>query len=247
MGKYKTNNYWEPIAKILEVMPRFQEAVAKIRADFNIPAKGIPYEERASWYQKFFINPDVDTASRYGWSYEYQLLPPNKKLLDAIDNLRHEFNLDARWMHPLFAYISDGSKKLGCPSNQSASVTPRFNDVRLPKDKLRVTSLSIRIEKDTSFSDIRAIWAEIEKYQKYMDSVIPTRRDAIQTKTVEKYRKIIELRNQGLKYQEIADQNPDLGFIAAEDIRAFVHKQESRFKKSSSLRNVPDLWWHNTT
>lgn len=247
MGKYKTNNYWEPFAKILEVMPRFQKAIEQSRIELSVPPDGIPYNERASWYQKFFSNPDVDTASRYGWSYEYQLLPPNKKFLDTIDILREDFNLDARWMHPLFAYISDGSKKLGCPSNKSASASPRFNDIRLPKEELRVTSLSIRIEKDTSISDIRAIWTEIEEYQEYMDSVIPTRRDAIQTKTVENYRKIIKLRNQGLKYQEIANQHPELGFIAAEDIRAFVHKQESRFKKSSSLRNVPDLWWHNTT
>jgi hypothetical protein len=93
-----------------------------------------------------------------------------------------EFNLDPRWLHPLFNYIFSAENSLEPPSNQSAWPSPKMNDVRLPKGQQRVTSLSIRIEKDTTIHDIEDIWPEIKKYQAYMDSEIPSRRDPIQQK-----------------------------------------------------------------
>lgn len=118
-----------------------------------------------------------------------------------------------------------------------------MNDVRLPKEQQRVTSLSIRIEKDTTIHDIEAIWPSIKKYQAYMDAEIPSRRDPIQAETVERYRNIVKLRADGLKYQEIADKYSDK-FNSAEDVRSFKNKQEARFKKRTSLRDLPRLWWH---
>lgn len=118
-----------------------------------------------------------------------------------------------------------------------------MNDVRLPKEQQRVTSLSIRIEKDTTIHDIEDIWNDVRKYQAYMDADIPSRRDPIQAETVERYRKIVKLRADGLKYQEIAEKYPDK-FNSAEDVRNFKNKQEARFKKRTSLRHLPSLWWH---
>lgn len=225
-------------------MPRFQSAISEVRKRLNIPDKGIPYDDRAEWFSDFFRNADVDTSKRYGGAYGYELLPPNKQLLDELDNLRLEFNLDPRWLHPLFSYIFSAEKSLEPPSNHSAWASPRMNDVRLPKEQQRVISLSIRIEKDTTISDIEDIWNDIKKYQAYMDTEIPSRRDPIQTETVERYRSIVKLRADGLKYQEIADKYPDK-FNSAEDVRSFKNKQESRFKKRTSLRDLPNLWWHN--
>ena len=244
MAKTKSDNYWEPHARILESMPRFQSAISEVRKRLNIPDKGIPYDDRAKWFSDFFRNADVDTSKRYGGAYGYELLPPNKELLDELDNLRLEFNLDQRWLHPLFNYIFSAEKSLEPPSNQSAWASPRMNDVRLPKEQQRVTSLSIRIEKDTTIRDIEDIWKDIKKYQAYMDAEIPFRRDPIQTETVGRYRSIVKLRADGLKYQEIADKYPDK-FNSAEDVRSFKNKQESRFKKRTSLRDLPNLWWHN--
>ena len=102
MAKAKADNYREPRARILESMPRFQTAITDVRKRLNIPETGIPYDERADWFGSFFASPDVDTESRYGGAYGYQLLPPNKQVLDELDNLRLEFNLDPRWLHPLF-------------------------------------------------------------------------------------------------------------------------------------------------
>jgi hypothetical protein len=244
MAKAKADNYWEPRARILESMPRFQTAITDVRKRLNIPKTGVPYDERADWFGSFFASPDVDTESRYGGAYGYQLLPPNKQILDELDNLRLEFNLDPRWLHPLFNYIFSAEKSLEPPSNQSAWVTPKFNDVRLPKEQLRVTSLNIRIEKDTTIHDVHAVWEEIQKYQAFMDTEIPSRRDPINIETVQRYKGVIRYLSEGLNYGQIAKKYPSK-FNSAEDVRAFKNKQEARFKKRTSLRNLPSLWWHN--
>ena len=244
MGNTKPDNYWEPHARILESMPRFQTAISGVRKRLDIPNTGIPYDDRAEWFADFFRNADEDTESRYGGAYGYQLLPPNKNLLDELDKLRAEFNLDPRWLHPLFKYIFSAEESLEPPSSQSAWPTPKMNDVRLPKDRQRVTSLSIRIEKDTTIHDVRAIWSEVQKYQAYMDAEIPSRRDPINKETVERYQAVIKSLADGLKYGEIAKKYPKK-FHSAEDVRSFRNKQEARFKKRTSLRNLPRLWWHN--
>ena len=64
MVKAKADNYWEPHARILESMPRFQAAISGVRKRLSIPATGIPAEDRADWFENFFRNPDEDTASR---------------------------------------------------------------------------------------------------------------------------------------------------------------------------------------
>ena len=246
MVKAKADNYWEPHARILESMPRFQAAISGVRKRLSIPTTGIPVEDRADWFENFFRNPDEDTASRYGWAYGYQLLPPNKKLLDELDNLRMEFNLDPRWLHPLFNYIFSAEKSLEAPSNQSAWPSPNMNDVRLPKEQLRVTSLNIRIEKDTTIHDIEAIWPSIKKYQEYMDSEIPSRRDPIQAETIKRYKKLMELRaDKKNTYDKIAKDYPKLGFDTGEDVRGFIRRIEKRFKKRSTLRDLPNLYWYN--
>jgi hypothetical protein len=115
MAKTKSDNYWEPHARILESMPRFQGAIAEVRKRLSIPETGIPYDYRAEWFENFFHNADEDTASRYGHAYGYELLPPNKEFLDELDYLRAEFNLDPRWLHPLFNYIFTAEKSLEPP------------------------------------------------------------------------------------------------------------------------------------
>lgn len=246
MSKAKAYNYWEPHARILESMPRFQAAISGVRKRLNIPATGIPVEDRADWFENFFRSPDEDTANRYGWAYGYQLLPPNKKLLDELDNLRLDFNLDPRWLHPLFSYIFSADDTLESPSMQSAWPSPKMNDVRLPKEQQRVTSLSIRIEKDTTIRDIEAIWPSIKKYQAYMDSEIPSRRDPILKDTVERYKKLMELRaDKQNTYDKIAKDHDYLGFETGEDVRGFIRRVEKRFKKRSALRDLPHLYWHN--
>ena len=246
MAKAKANNYWEPLARILESMPRFQAAISGVRKRLKIPETGVPYDDRADWFGNFFINADEDTHARYGGAYGYQLLPPNKQVLDELDNLRLEFNLDPRWLHPLFNYIFTASEPLQSPSNQSAWPSPRMNDVRFPKEKQRVTSLSIRIEKDTTIHDVEAIWPEIKKYQAYMESEIPSRRDPIQPETVERYRKIMELRKDRQNtYDKISKEHDDLKFDTGEDVRSFIRRIEKRFKKRSTLRDLPNLYWHN--
>ena len=244
MAKTKSDNYWEPHARILESMPRFQTAISGVRKRLNVPDTGIPYDDRSEWFADFYRNADEDTSRRYGGAYGYELLPPNKQLLDELDNLRLEFNLDPRWLHPLFNYIFTADKLLESPSKRSAWPSPRMNDVRLPKHQQRVTSLSIRIEKDTTIHDIEVIWDDVKKYQEYMDADIPSRRDPIKPETVERYRTVVKLRSEGLKYQEIAEKFPDK-FNSAEDVRSFKNKQEARFKKRTSLRDLPNLWWHN--
>lgn len=246
MAKAKADNYWEPHARILESMPRFQAAVSEVRKRLSIPETGIPYDERADWFGNFFAYPDEDTEGRYGGAYGYQLLPPNKQVLDELDNLRIEFNLDPRWLHPLFNYVFSAEESLDPPSNQSAWPSPKMNDVRLPKEQQRVTSLSIRIEKDTTIHDIEAIWPSIRKYQAYMDSEIPLRRDPIQPETVERYKKLMELRHDKKNtYGKIAKDYPKLGFDTGEDVRGFIRRIEKRFKKRSTLRDLPNLYWHN--
>jgi len=245
MAKTKSDNYWEPHARILESMPRFQSAIHDARKRLNIPKTGIPYDDRAEWFASFYRSADEDTAKRYGGAYGYELLPPNKELLDQLDNLRMEFNLDPRWLHPLFRYIFSAESALEPPSSQSAWPSPRMNDVRLPKEQQRVTSLSIRIEKDTTIRDIEDIWKDVQKYQAYMDADIPSRRDPIQTETVERYRKVMALRaNKQKTYDKIARDYSDLGFETGEDVRGFIRRIEKRFKKRSTLRDLPNLYWH---
>lgn len=245
MAKTKIDNYWEPYARILECMPRFQTAVTEVRKRLKIPDTGIPLKDRASWFSNFFLNADEDTAKRYGGAYGYELLPPNKQILDELDNLRLEFNLDPRWLHPLFHYIFSGNESLNPPPQKSAWATPMMNDVRLPKNQQRVTSLSIQIEKDTSIHDIEAIWDDIKKYQAYMDADIPSRRDPIQEETVERYKKVVALKaNKQNTYDKIAKDYPDLRFDTGEDVRGFVRRIEKRFKKRSTLRDLPNLFWH---
>ena len=246
MGKAKSSNYWKPHARILESMPRFQASIAGVRKRLNIPETGIPYDDRAEWYADLYRNADEDTSRRYGGAYGYELLPPNKQLLDELDSLRLEFNLDSRWLHPLFNHIFSADKSLDPPSQQSAWPAPRMNDVRLPKEQQRVTSLSIRIEKDTTIQDIEDIWKDVQKYQAYMDAEIPSRRDPIRAETVERYKKVMELRaNKQNTYDSIARRHPDLGFDTAEDVRGFIRRVEKRFKKRSTLRDLPNLYWHN--
>lgn len=242
--KKKLTNRWESYAQILAAMPRFKAALSDVRKRLNIPDTGIPYNDRAEWFENFYQNADEDTFNRYGGAYGYELLPPNKQLLDELDNLRLEFNLDPRWLHPLFNYVFSADQSLESPSPKSAWASPRMNDVRLPKDQQRVTSLSIKIEKDATIHDITAIWGEIQKYQAYMDAEIPSRRDPIQKETVKRYQNVIKLLADGLKYQQIADKYPKK-FNSAEDVRSFRNKQEVRFKKRTSLRDLPSLWWHN--
>lgn len=102
MVKNKSDNYWEPHARILESMPRFHSAISGVRERLNVPDTGIPFDDRAEWFAGFYRNADEDTSRRYGGAYGYELLPPNKQLLDELDNLRLQFNLDPRWLHPLF-------------------------------------------------------------------------------------------------------------------------------------------------
>ena len=45
MAKTKSDNYWEPHARILESIPRFQSAISEVRKRLNIPDKGVPYDE----------------------------------------------------------------------------------------------------------------------------------------------------------------------------------------------------------
>jgi hypothetical protein len=226
-------------------MPRFQAAISMVRKRLAIPDTGVPHNDRAKWFSDFYLSADEDTDRRYGGAYGYQLLPPNKELLDELDALRLEFNLDPRWLHPLFNYIVSADAELDAPSSQSAWPSPRMNDVRLPKEQLRVTSLSIQIEKDTTISDIESIWKDVQKYQAYMDSAIPSRRDPIQKVTIKKYKKLMFLRKDKQNtYDKIARDHPDLGFSSGEDVRNFIRRVEKRFKKRSTLNDLPSLYWH---
>ena len=227
-------------------MPRFKKAITNARNELNIPADGVAYEDRNYWYQSFFMHPDVNTGTRYGFMVGHELLPPNKKLLDIIDKIIIDFNLDSRWTQEVFDYISSGDGKLDAPFWRSANPVPKFNDVRLLKKDLRVTSLSISINKETSIQDIRDIWPEIKKYQAYMDSDIPKRRDPIWVRTVERYVKVCELREQGSTLEKIALKHPELKFDTAKDVSDFLKRVEKRFKphKNGTLRAVPDLFWH---
>ncbi|MGH7157247.1 MAG: hypothetical protein ACREGG_04020 [Candidatus Saccharimonadales bacterium] len=240
------DNYWQPIADILSRYPRFLKAVAKVRRELGVPEGGISMEQRASWYGSLIAAGEVDTGKRYGYISGHDLLPSNKKILDALDQLARDFNLDSRWLHSLFAYVFLGDKKLSPPFYRSASPQAYFNDVRLPKEQLRVTSLSISLQKDTSIEDIRAIWPEVEKLQAYMDSDIPQRRDKIKPETVRRYLKVRELEDKGLSQKDIAEKHQKLGFDTAKDVSDFKRELEQRFKpaKSGELQKLPPLWWH---
>lgn len=244
MAKKKSDNYWEPHAKILSAMPRFNAAILKARRKLKIPEEGIPFDDRANWYSSLFIPNDEDTARRYGKAYMHEVMPPNKKFLDVVDKIRADFNLDARWVHPIISYLGASDRSLDAPFHLSAYAEPRFNDVRLPKNKLRVTSLSIRIEKDTSVADVVNIWDDIEKYQLYMDSEVPNKRHPIEPDTVKRYEEVMKLKPNNT-YDQIAKEHPDLRFDTGEDVRNFVRRTENRFKKRSTIRNVPNLYWHN--
>jgi hypothetical protein len=63
MAKTKSDNYWEPHARILESMPRFQTAISDVRKRLGIPDTGIPFDDRAEWFSDFYRNADEDTAS----------------------------------------------------------------------------------------------------------------------------------------------------------------------------------------
>lgn len=241
------DNYWQPIADILSRYPRFVKAVVKLRVDLGIPEGGIPPEERPQWYSKQVSAGEEDTGSRYGFMLGHDLLPTDKKTLDALDQLAQDFNLDARWLQSLLMYVFMGDEKLDPPFHRSAYVRPRMNDVRLPKEQLRVTSLSISLQKDTSIEDIRAIWGEVEKYQAYMDSEVPKRRDKVKPETIKRYLKVRQLEDEGITQQKIAEKHPKLGFVTAKDVSDFKRELEERFKpaKSGALRKLPPLSWHN--
>ena len=79
-----------------------------------------------------------------------------------------------------------------------------------------------------------------------MDSEIPSRRDPIQPDTVERYKKLMELRKDKKNtYDKIANDYPRLGFDTGEDVRGFIRRIEKRFKKRTTLRDLPHLYWHN--
>jgi hypothetical protein len=241
------DNYWQPIADILSYYPRFLKAVAKMRADLGVPEGGIPLEERGQWYGNQVAAGEEDTGQRYGYMIGHDLLPSDKATLDALDKLASDFNLDSRWLHSLFIFVFLGDNKLDPPFHRSASVRPLMNDIRLPKEQLRVTSLSISLQKDTSIEDIRAMWDEVEKYQAYMDSDVPRRRDKIKPETVKRYLKIQQLEDKGIPQREIAEKYPKLGFGTAKDVSDFKRELEERFRpaKSGALRKLPPLSWHN--
>jgi hypothetical protein len=240
------DNYWKPIADILSRYPRFIKAVVAARQKLNVPPGGIPYDERAEWFSSLLSAGEEDTGKRYGFVIGHDLLPSDKLTLDTLDQLARDFNLDSRWLHNLFMLVFSGDTNLEPPFHRSASPRARVNDVRLPKEQLRVTSLGIDIHKDTSIEDIRAIWGEIEKLQAYMDSDVPQRRDKIKPETVKRYLKVRQLEDQGQTQQEIADKHATLGFGTAKDVSDFKRELEQRFKpsKSGALRKLPPLWWH---
>lgn len=230
--------YWEKQVKILSAMPRFIKEIALARENLGIPASGMPKDERAAWFSGLFDGTD-DIAARYGIDTDY--MPNNKKLLDEIDRLRREFNLDTRWVFPLFIHLA--GSELNPPHEKRAEVRPKIDDIRLPKEKRRVKRLSIELTKDTTIKDIRDLWDEVKAYQAYMDGDLPSRRDEIHDTTVEKYQRIMQLKSEGKKAGKIAIDYPTLGFLTGEDVRTFVNQIEKRFKKRSALRNVPDLWF----
>jgi hypothetical protein len=240
------DNYWQPIADILAQYPRFLKAVAKLRQQLNIPPGGVPYDERSERFSAMLAAGEEDTAKRYGHMTGHDLLPSDKTTLDVLDQLAQDFNLDSRWLHSLFMFMFFDGTKLDPPFYRSANPRAYFNDVRLPKDQLRVTSLGISIQKDTSIEDIRAIWPEIEKLQAYMDSDIPKRRDKIKSDTVKRYLKVRELEVAGLTQDDIARKHPKLGFDVAKDVSDFKRELEKRFRptKSGAVRKLPPLWWH---
>jgi hypothetical protein len=240
------DNYWQPIADILSRYPRFLKAVSKVREDMDVPADGIAPDERPQWYSAMLAAGEEDTGKRYGFMTGHDLLPSNKKILDALDQLAYDFNLDARWLHGLFMFVFLGDEKLDPPFYRSASPQAYFNDVRLPKEQLRVTSLSISLQKDTSIEDVRAIWGDIEKFQAYMDTDVPQRRDKVRPETVKRYQEVRDLEDSGLTQDDIARKHPRLNFDTAKDVSDFKRELEKRFRppKSGALRKLPSLWWH---
>ena len=238
----ESSTYWKDMATILVRMKRFQLEVAKFRKSNDIPDTGIPREDRAEWYRSFHVVPNVDPKTIHGPESDYELLPLEDTLISQLAEFAINFNLDSRWYIPLLMYIIDGDE-LKPPFSHAVKVIPRFNDVRLPQSELYVTRLLLELRKDTSVSDVLAVWAQIENYQAYMSGEVPEKRRPVQESTIKKYLEIRESEDKGIKQRTIADM---LGFVSAKEVSDFKREVEQRFRKPKTgpYRNIKPLWWH---
>jgi len=110
MAKKKSDNYWEPHAKILPRMKRFQREVLKFRRAWNIPDTGLKQDDIYDW-QTNLVETDPSPLSeeqlRYaGWDYYGPVV--HGRFWQALTDLCTSFNLDQRWIAPIYMYVLGG-------------------------------------------------------------------------------------------------------------------------------------------
>ena len=223
----KTEKYWENLALILEHMKRFKKAVLEARKEWNIPNKGLPFKNRANWYSSLFVNSDIDRKEHLKQGRLFELLPPNTKIINVLENFSKEFNLDPRWYNTLMSHIAAGTRLN--PPYGKPYIQPLLNDVRLPENQWEVKRISVDIYKETKPQDLIDIWPQIERWQKLMKVRIPEKRRPIQDENVKKYLKIRRLEDHKLTHNQIVSKHHKLGFRTDIDVANFKKEIEERF------------------
>lgn len=209
-------------------MKRFQKAVLNFRSKIGIPIEGLQKEKRASWYQNNYTYFPDNSPEKFSREPNQQLIPTDPKFRNLLRQFAKSFGLDEIWYDSLFTYLlCDDQIELDVP-HYEPYLEVRINDVRLPADQVKVTSIKMNIDSETKLNDVRNIWSKIKKLQKRMVLPPPQRRRPFTERIVNRYLKVRDLEDSGKKHREIADE---LGFTSAEDVAAFKRNLESFSKR----------------
>jgi hypothetical protein len=223
---FDLEQYWSDMASILVHMKRFQKETINFRKILGIPVNGFPQDLSLLWYKSLFDQPNIDTKKRFSFESSHVFLPPNKFVIETIEQFAGKFNLDERWYVDLLFYLMSDKGTLDVPYG-GIDIHVDINDRKLPQNQQVVTKLSIEINKDTAIKDVESIWETVQQYQSKMKTRVPTRRrDIVNTKT---YIKIRELEDQGLPQSEIVKLLPGFSRKTASDVANLKKEMEERF------------------
>jgi len=155
--------YYEQIAKILPRMKRFQKAVMDFRSKIGIPPEGLQRDKRADWYQRNYSYLPEKSPEKFSRETNHQLIPTDPKFRRLLKQFARSFGLDEIWYDSLFTYLlCDGLIELDVP-HYEPYLEVRVNDVRLPADQIKVTSIKMNIDSETKLNDVRKIWSKIKE------------------------------------------------------------------------------------
>jgi len=127
---------------------------------------------------------------------KYQI---SKTMCSDIKNLIKRNKMSSFYLEPIIGYILFGSFDL-----KELSKQPIFIDFDYKNNILKSKNyLPIKIYPDTTIKDIQMIWPEVEKLKEEMFGISKKARKKV-SQNYERDKRVIELKNIGMSYKQIA-------------------------------------------